>query len=148
MKKSYSITSEFARKAAIHALEELDVSAPHNVFISPLKRNRTAAQHGLYWHWVGCVANHVGEDKDAMHGQLKAMFLLPIFCRDDDEYAALYAAANMPGPARRALVKATSITRANKDQMREFLSEIEKMCANQGIRLTIPDRYQWLRAES
>lgn len=152
MKKTYAITNELARKAAINSITELDLSQPHSVKIEPARRNRTAAQHGLYFHWVGCVANSVGDDKDAMHGQLKAMFLLPIFCRDDEDFAALYAtvidavrrdAPNADG-AIRSLRRETSITKASKDQMREYLDEIKRMCAAQNIHLTVPDQWGWL----
>ena len=152
MKKTYSITNELARKAAINSIAELDLSQPHNVKIEPARRNRTAAQHGLYFHWVGCVANSINEDKDSMHGQLKSMFLLPIFCRDDEDFAALYAMVidavrrESPGAsnAMRSLKAATSITRASMDQMREYLDDIKKMCISQGIHLSVPDQWGWL----
>lgn len=151
MNKSYSITTEFARNTAVQAIMGLDVSKPHNVVISPVKRSRTAAQNGLYFHWVGCVANHVGDDKESMHGQLKAMFLMPVFCRDDEDYAALHAAVvdacrrgDGSGNAMRALKAATSITRASQEQMSEYLDEIKRMCAGQGIHLTVPDHWKWL----
>lgn len=152
VKKQFLIVSDLARNAAINAVSELSASEPHTVTISPSKRNRTAAQHGLYFHWVGCVANSIGEDKDAMHGQLKAMFLLPIFCRDDDEFSALYEtvidAVRRSAPnsdlAIRSLRRETSITKASKDQMREYLDEIKRMCAAQNIHLTVPDQWGWL----
>jgi len=152
MKKSFSITTEFARNAAINAITELDITKPHNIKIEPLKRNRTAAQNGLYFHWVGCVANHIGEDKDSMHGQLKAIFLIPIFCRDDDGYAALHAtvldAVRREAPnaiqAMQTLKRETSITMASLDQMREYMEEIKRMCVQQGIHLTVPGHWEWL----
>lgn len=152
MKKTFSVTTEFARKTLIEAISVLDISQPHNVKIEPLKRNRTAAQNGLYFHWVGCIANHVGDDKESMHGQLKSMFLLPIFCRDDEDFAALYAmvidAVRREAPnadkAIRSLKRETSITKANQDQMREYLDDISRMCAQQGIHLTVPDQFKWL----
>ena len=152
MKKSFSVTTEFARKALVKAINDLDIAQPHNVKIEPLKRNRTAAQNGLYFHWVGCIANHVGDDKESMHGQLKSMFLLPIFCRDDEDFAALYAmvidAVRREAPnadkAIRSLKRETSITKASLDQMREYLDDISRMCAQQGIHLTVPDQFRWL----
>lgn len=149
MKKTYSIATELARQSAINAIMELDITDPHSVVIGPVRRNRSVAQNGLYFHWVGHIANHIGEDKDSMHGQLKAMFLLPIFCRDDEDYAALYSAVvdacRRGGEApMRALKSATSITRASQDQMREYLDEIKRMCAGQGIPLPVPKHWQWL----
>ena len=152
MKKTFSVTTEFARKSLVEAINDLDITQPHNVKIEPLKRNRTAAQNGLYFHWVGCIANHIGDDKESMHGQLKSMFLLPIFCRDDEDFAALYAmvidAVRREAPnadkAIRSLKRETSITKASQDQMREYLDEISRMCAQQGIHLTVPDQFRWL----
>lgn len=152
MKKTFSVTTEFARKSLVEAINDLDITQPHNVKIEPLKRNRTAAQNGLYFHWVGCIANHIGDDKESMHGQLKSMFLLPIFCRDDEDFAALYAmvidAVRCEAPnadkAIRSLKRETSITKASLDQMREYLDDISRMCAQQGIHLTVPDQFRWL----
>ena len=152
MKKQFNIVSDLSFKAAINALSELTFNDPHMVTISPLKRNRTAAQNGLYFHWVGCVAAYADDDKESMHGQLKAMFLLPIFCRDDEDFAALYAtvidAVRRSAPsaekAMRSLKRETSITKASQDQMREYLDEIKRMCIHQGIHLTVPDQWRWL----
>jgi len=145
MKKTFTISNEFARNAAIQSLQALDVTAPHNVSIAPMGKDRTAAQNGLYFHWVGCIANHIGEDKDAMHGQLKAMFLAPIFVRDDADYAVLWTICKGDdSKPLKALVAQTSITQASKDQMREYLDEIKRMCVNQGIPLTVPDHWGWL----
>lgn len=151
MKKQFNIVSDLSRQAAINAISELAANDPHSVTIAPVKRNRTAAQNGLYFHWVGCIASHVGDDKKSMHGQLKAMFLLPIFCRDDEDFAALYATVidavrrDAPGAKKaiRSLKRETSITKASQDQMREYLDEISRMCAHQGIHLTVPDQFKW-----
>lgn len=152
MNKSFPITNELARSAAMKAIEQLDITKPHDVAIKPIKRNRTAAQNGLYFHWIGCIANHVGDDKHSMHEYLKGQYLMPIFVRDDDGYAALFrtvveamqAQGGGESVAMSALKRATSITKASQDQMREYLDDINKMCANHGIPLTVPDQWKWL----
>ena len=78
MNKTFSVSNELAREAAINAIRQLGISTPHDVAIKPVKRNRTAAQNGLYFHWVGCIANYSGDDKESMHEHLKGQFLLPI----------------------------------------------------------------------
>ena len=47
------------------------------VFVSIVRQSqaRTLPQNRLYWLWVGMVADHIGEDEQSVHEELKARFL-------------------------------------------------------------------------
>jgi len=118
------------------------------VDISDYKKNRSVAQHRLYWKWNTVIGEELGESKEEVHHRNKEKMLVPIYERDDDEYAATIETVRdvyrqgMEEKAKQlftSIVKLTSTTKATVDQMAEYLTDIEYHAASLNIRLPRPD---------
>jgi len=126
---------------------------PIIVKISTKNEDYTAAQRRLYFYWMGQFANHIGSDKDDQHHDFKRRFLIAIYRRDDAGFAAMcdsIAKLKTSEPEEhRAIgeqvIKLTSITKATKQQMTQYLDEIFRFCAAQGVSLRVPDDLRYLR---
>lgn len=132
--------------------QSLPPSPLMEVIVKPRKVDRSAAQHRLYFLWVTILAGEQGLTKEEIHEDLKKRLLLPIYERDDADFALSLAAVRNVHKAghkdeakslARQIVKLTSTTTATLDQFTEYLNEIEKDSANRGIFLPHPeDRYR------
>lgn len=120
----------------------------HEIVIRPHKKDRSVAQNSIYWKWLTIIAAELGESKDALHELYKERFLVPIFERDDQEYAAMIESVRTiyrQGMRQDALklrghiIRLTSTTKTNVGQMTEYLNEIELAAGALGIRLPHPD---------
>jgi hypothetical protein len=141
-------TPEIAARAIeivgrLHLCDEL-----HEVIIREHKKDRTAAQHSLYWLWLTIIASELGETKDAIHLRYKKKYLVHIYERDDADYAAMIEAVRAVHRAgmkkesaamERKIVELTSTTTANVAQFSEYLADIEKNASSLGIRLPHPE---------
>ena len=135
-----------ARAAAI--ISNLDHDDLHEVIIRPYKKDRSVAQNSLLWKWTTVIAEEMGETKEDVHERNKERFLVPIYERDDADYAAMIEAVRsvhrqgMKADAeamRKQIVKLTSTTTASVKQFTEFLTEIERDAMKYAIRLPHPD---------
>lgn len=120
----------------------------HEVVIRPYKKDRSVAQNSLLWRWNTIIGSELGESKEEIHERNKERFLVPIYERDDLDYAAMIEAVRsvyrqgLQQDAlflRKRIVALTSTTKATTAQMAEFLTEIERDASRLGIILPRPD---------
>ncbi len=53
----------------------LNTSRKWEVIIKPYQKKRTDRQNGLYWVWIGIIADELGYEKDDLHDILRERFL-------------------------------------------------------------------------
>jgi len=152
MKKRFVIYNEDEKKLAVAFIAALPIEPNHYIRIDEYRENRSLEQNALNWVWCTHIAEEYGETKDAVHFRHKKEILVPIFERDDEEYAEMLEAVRavyrkgMKTDAKlleRKIVKLTSTTNANVTQMAEFLTEIERTYIARGIVLPKRDQRQY-----
>ena len=118
------------------------------VTASTQARGRSANQHRLYWLWTTEVAKHMGLFKDEVHDMFKRKFAVPIFTRDDEDYAAMVAAVkqirkkgmeDVAETLAKEISRLTSTCDFSTTQMSEYLHDVEIFAAEVGTRLSFPD---------
>ena len=116
------------------------------VVIQPESRKRSLAQNRLYWSWVTQWANHTGDSEARAHHIFKYKFLVTIFYRDDEQYAAMCDSVKVLKGIDRGhydkiaahVIRQTSTTDASVKQMTEYLDRVERYCYANDFKLTIP----------
>ena len=151
MKNKLIIRNPDIKETAIRLIESMPLEPLHQVEIREYHKDRTLAQNSLMWYWITIIAGERGEIKDDIHCEYKKKYLVPIFERDDPEYAKMIQAvrdvqkAGMQTEARHLadqIVKLTSTTDADVKQFTEYLNDMEHGANKQGIPLPHPeDRY-------
>lgn len=106
-----------------------------------IEDQRSASQNRLYFMWLSEIGKAQGFDKDELHERFKRHYVLPILCRDDDDYARLYDQLQGLGTeAEDTFIRRfISTTDLSVKQFTEMLNEIERHAAHRGIKLTHPD---------
>jgi hypothetical protein len=142
------VISEETRKRALTLIQERP-AIPFDVTISDAKRDRSLAQKGLYFLWVGVIAAELGETKEAVHLRCKQQFFMPIYMRDDPYgYGSMMMSIldmHKLGLKQKAksmvaqVVKLTSTNDASVEQFTEALGDIEKFYLTLGIVLPHPE---------
>ena len=158
MNKTFGLVSDSAIADFVNLVNPIwrklaKAGTPIIVKISTKGEEITSAQRRLYWHWVGQFSNHIGNDKDDQHHDFKRRFLIAIYRRDDAGFAAMcdsIAKLKTSEPEEhRAIgeqvIRLTSITKATKVQMTQYLDEIFRFCAAQGVLLRVPDDLRFVR---
>lgn len=123
------------------------------VVIQPAKRKRSLAQNRLYWSWITQWANHTGDSEERAHHIFKYKFLVTIFYRDDEQYAAMCDSVKVLKGIDRGhydkiaahVIRQTSTTDASVKQMTEYLDRVERYCYANDFKLTIPNELAWAR---
>jgi len=148
VKVSLVVINEQVKSRALDAVRSLSFDEPHTVKIEPVEKNRSIAQHRLKWLWVSDIADFGGETKEEANRRLKKRFLVPIFERDDAEYAAMIETVRevhrqgMKEQAVKLFDRIVDMTRssdASVKQMAEFLTDIEQDCGAVQIPLRRPE---------
>lgn len=109
------------------------------------------AQRRLYWAWLTDMSKTKveamgGRIKEDWHWEMKLKYLVPIFIRDDSEFAEMYCLYDLLYSddertiGDREIIKEKflgklSITDATKEQATEYLRDIENFCRTNGIML-------------
>lgn len=149
-KQTFHLINDSIRSRVIDAVKR----APEgmDVIIQKHTDNRSAAQQGLQWLWYTFIAGETGETKEEVHERYKERFLVPIYERDDTQYAEMIESVRSvhrggmkkeAAAMKNEIVKLTSTTKANVQQMGEYLTEIERDNMGNGIYLPRPeDRYR------
>jgi hypothetical protein len=147
-KQVFKLTdSSKTRAVIIEAI--LNAPVGHVVTVQEAIDIRSAAQHRLYWLWnTDCAKTAInewaGRDKNDWHFDFKKRFLVPIYERDNMNYAMMLAAIRnvwrngMKQDAEtlhKHIVSETSTTDADVKQFTEYLNEISRFCGANGIRL-------------
>jgi hypothetical protein len=148
MNKTIIIRTDQLRARAVEILSTLPLSPVHEVVFKEHKESRSLRQLALLWKWNTIIGNELGNTKDEQHDYYKETFLVPIFTRDDPEYAAMVAsvkhvrAAGMAADAdalKKQIVKLTSTTDCDTKQMAEYMRDIDHHAASLDIMLPRPD---------
>jgi hypothetical protein len=131
-----------ADRAALMAKAQLDLGESIDIVIRNHSDDYTARQRALYWIWVSEIAEFRGEAKLQQHTELKRQFLVQIYRRDDPEYDAMITAviATRDKTIGRWVIQHTSITKAKKAQMYEYMTDIQHWAGvTLGLALTDPE---------
>ena len=148
MKHHLKIDTIELRNRAVTIANSMPLDDIHEIIIRPWKRDRSAEQNSYYWKILTVIGNDLGNTKDEQHCIYKRMFLVPIFTRDDSEYAEMIGAIDAMRKQHlglvcdvldREIVKLTSTTQANVKQMSEYIDDIQNHATSLGIRLPGPE---------
>jgi len=149
MQKTITILGDKQKDNALHIIQHLPYDEVHEVIIQLHKESLSSRQRRLYWLWLTEIANDRGETKEDMHTNYKGKFLTRIFYRDKATYAAMCDAIKKVrtregmeteyNALKQEVTRLTSITDANVDQMREYLTEIDQDATMAGVTLTRPE---------
>lgn len=121
---TFIIRDQAIRERAVAFLNQLDLSKPWQLVVTPLKRNRSLQQNNLYWGWLGIVAQDTGNSTDDIHEWLKHRFLAPSFVTVNGETQEI----------RR------STTKLNTKEMSDYMTQVEAWAASElGIILPRPE---------
>ena len=128
--------------------EHLTLVGAVEVAVSTETHSRSVQQLRLYFLWVTEIGNHIGLLKDETHEMLKRRFAVPIFTRDDPDYAAMVAAVkgirkqgmtDYAEALAKEISRLTSTTDFTVEEMSEYLKSIEFYAAEVGARLSFPE---------
>lgn len=151
----FRLVSDEVRDNCVKALFMAQQSSEEvlEVVIQPESRKRSLAQNRLYWSWVNQWANHTGDSEARAHHIFKYKFLVTIFYRDDEQYAAMCDSVKVLKGIDRGhydkiaahVIRQTSTTDASVKQMTEYLDRVERYCYANDFKLTIPNELAWVR---
>lgn len=134
--------------------------SPHNgtleVVVRDCQQSKTMQQLGaLFGVWVKCVEETTGYSQDEIHAGWKRKFLIPIYRReplnlaqetwlDSCEYLALIGAEKNDFDECNARLAKVSLSWATKEQMSEYMQEIENyyISSDGHDPLPVPDKYR------
>lgn len=141
MKKEFAVSHiDHLKRVGHYVANLLKNEEKLTVIVKPFAPNITDAQRGLYWTWMTDIGNEFGDTKDYYHDEFKKMFLISIFRRDDEKYEAAVQAVVKTRAAglieeadtiARQIYHMTSITRADKKQMAEYMEQIKHYAATE-----------------
>lgn len=148
MKHTIIIRDTQTRDNASKIVSNVPVDVPHEVAVRPHVKDRSAAQRRLQWLWNTEVGNHLGSSKDKTHYDFKEKFAVPMFTRDDKEYAQMVESIKavrktgqnkIADDLKKWIIEHTSTTKFNKTQMSEYLTDIENFALEIGAPITFPE---------
>lgn len=151
MKSKTVIVSEQHRARVISIIKSLPLDVVHEVIIDEYKRDISAEQRGLYFTWVGIIANALGESKEAIHKRYKDRFLTLVFEKNPKRHESYCASVQacrelwrkgMKDDAtffKKQIDSFITIRDANVKEMSEYMQDIENEAASLAIRLPHPD---------
>jgi len=151
----FRLTSDEVRDNCIKTmyLAHQDSEEVLEVVIQPEQRKRSLAQNRLYWLWMKHIADHVGDVDSGIHYDFKRRFLLKIYYRDSNSFAAMCDSIKALQDLdlqhydmiAKEVVSLVSTTKATDKQMSEYLDDIYRFCYAQGLFLLIPEDLAWVR---
>lgn len=151
----FRLVSDEVRDNCVKALFIAQQSSDEilEVIVQPEQRKRSLATNRLYWLWVTQVADEWGDVKDGVHYDFKRRFLLKIYYRDSNSFAAMCDSIKALqdldldhyDKIAAEVVGLVSTTKATDKQMSEYLDDIYRFCYAQGLFLLIPDELAWVR---
>ena len=144
-----TLISPEVKNRCIAIIQALPLTPVMEITIKEHKKDRSAAQNGLYFIWMGQIAAFTGESKEEAHCRMKKNHLINIYCKDPDSEMAQTVAdirtvytngdKEMAKRLEKSVLKLVSITSAVTSQFAEYLEDIEKECIGQGIYLSHPE---------
>lgn len=145
MRQIICIDSAEAIEEAVAIIQS--IGEGYDVIVEEHKEGRSLPQNALYWEWIGIIAKYCGTTKYEQHEMFKEQHLMPIFARDDMDYADLIELIREEwrrGNKSRAerlyekLKRMTSTTKTSKRQMAEYMTQVQ--IAATGIGLVLPTK--------
>lgn len=129
---------------------------PLIISVSEKDEDYTSKQRRLYFSWMTQFAKHQGDDQNSVHSDFKKRFLIAIYRRDDagfNQMCESIAALKESEPEQyraiaEGVIRLTSITKASKSQMSEYMNEIYHFCIKQNCYLQTPDDLRFVREMS
>ena len=118
------------------------------------EKAHTDCQRRLYFVWVQYIANYHGNDKETQHRMLKRKFLAKILCRKNADLIYMFETVKncekhmgVTEYNNFALQVASllSITKTTKEEMSEYLNDIEQFYYGKGLVLPVPSELIWCR---
>lgn len=156
MAKEIKVKSVYELKIVFNLIKEM-LRNRKKVFVSikTSAESLSDKQRGLYWLWLEDIAADQQDNKVDLHWHYKERFLLPIFLADVDNpnHFHIHEAwrnlqivrrerPDMYQSMLKLIVSGVSIQDSSKDNMLEYLKEIDRHASSLGIRLRRPeDRY-------
>lgn len=138
-------------KKAINRIMDILPEQQLKVVISGIG-TKSSRQRGLQWMWYEDISNSGrggkhSDIKEGVHRVCKYRFAVPIFIRDDELFADLWAAWNkrceiMEDKEERILYfvdQHVSTEKFTVSQMAEYLTDIQRDCINRQIELREPE---------
>ena len=140
------ISCEGDKKRAQSIIGRLPLEPRMEVIIQQKKAKRSLDQNALYWKWVTIVAGVYHNSKEHQHEEFKLRFLVPIFIRDDEQYADMVSKVKkvkaqsneLYKEIRAHVIRLTSTRDTNTKQMAEYMEEIELFAQDLNINLPAP----------
>lgn len=134
MKRKIIIRSDKQRREAEKCLSLIDFDDVHEIIIRPFEETRRLRQLALYWAWVTIICDQTGNNKLAYHFEMKKLYLLNIFIRDDKDFSDLVETVrslHKQGKAVEAkkmaefIISKISTSKTKVKQMAEFMRDVE-----------------------
>jgi len=122
----FVIRDERTEIDAISAIEDLHLSGEWTVEISPKLARRTKLQNNWYFEILSQICEATGFDKEALHIWMKKEFL----------------GLNPQTIWDQQINVTKSTTKLTVKQMSEYISQVERFCAEKGIELIYPNYWQ------
>jgi hypothetical protein len=135
--------------AFLHGLVDKDGNKTE--ILTGSKDSLSDSQRRLYWAWMTDmsktkVESIAGRTKEDWHWEMKERYLIPIFIRDDSEFAEMYyvykgiierlaLTIKSAQTIKEKFLGDLSITDATPQQAIEYLNDIEQFCHSQGVML-------------
>jgi hypothetical protein len=150
-RRTFTINSKEVIKNLASFLETLPLEPVVEVIVQEKKKDRTVAQNRLYRLWGNLIADELGWERNYTYRFFRKFFLIHIYERDHQGHAeALKAIREVyilgaKVPAKKMhdyIVERISTADATLKQFTEYLKQIERFSAENGIVLPYPeDRY-------
>lgn len=142
----YHLINEHVLNMAIMRLREIPLDGKTKLVISNAG-DRSVRQNALYWLWNTFVANSgMGsyDTKKTVHRAAKKRWAIPILIRDNENFAALYAAwkglyGSDVDRMNWFLDEEVSTTRLTTHQMAEYLTDYQRFYLGHEISLPLPE---------
>lgn len=145
----FRLVSDEVRDNCVKALFMAQQSSEEvlEVTIQPESRKRSLAQNRLYHMWVSHFSQQTGISIDDVYLDFKRRFLLRIYYTADNQFAEMCDSIKQLEKLDLAkyesiskqVIKMTSTTKANTEQMTEYLNQINRFSYSQNIMLPIPE---------
>ncbi len=119
----YILDGDERRDNAIEHIKLLDLTKPIEVHIKPYKKNRTKSQNDLIWAYYAVIGDHMGMKPDELHELMKVRVL-------GTEEKVVNG---------RTLIYPKSSTTLSTKEMAEFISAIEMLAVELGLKLPVHD---------
>lgn len=149
-KKVFILRSLDVMMEAYSYITNLPLEPLMKVTVEEYSTDRTLSQNAVMWMFFTDIAKHNGTDKRYEYNYYKDKFLVPIYERDDKQYAAMIQTLRnlyKDGYQQDAcflkdrIVDLTSTSKANVKQFTEFLKDIEHDAGSKQIPMRHPDDY-------